>query len=870
MSLKSSLKLLSCGSVLLSVTPAQAATHFDSAFFSDDPKAIADLNQVEKSGEMLPGEYSVDVWLNNAFLARRKITFIYPTGKDGAPVANASLTPRFTLQDLTDLGVKTEAFPALSKLHSGDTADLVHAIAASTTRFDITTLRLDISIPQAALRNNARGYIPPEQWDQGINALFLNYNLTGNKDWYDSGSSESNFLTLQSGLNLGAWRLRDNSTWSYNKDSAGTSDQNLEHISTYVERTVIPLQSELTAGDISSRGDLFDSVPVRGVKLETDDKMLPDSQKGFAPTIRGIAKSNAKVVIKQNGYNLYQTYVPPGPFEINDLFPTSSSGDLQVVVEESDGSKQNYTIPYSSVPGLQREGHIKYSVIAGKYHSNSDQQNEDSVGQGTLYWGGPWGMTLYGGSQFSDNYLSFAAGFSKNLGYLGAVAVDITQASSTLADDSQHHGESVRFLYDKSLNSLGTTLNLMGYRYSTEGYYTLSDTTYTMMSGYNHPDDDTDDNHNGKDDDEPDYADYYNLWYTKKGKLQLSINQTLGEYGSLYVSGTQQSYWHTDEKDSYVQCGYNTSLHDVSLGLNYSYNKSMGQPESDQVFSLNISLPLGKWLSPDDGDITHQQNNAYLTYSNSLDAQGKMTQLAGLSGTLLERNNLSYTVQQGYANQGEGNTGNTNLYYQGTYSNLSAGYNYGTGYHQVNYGASGGLVLHRDGLTLSQPLGDTNILVAVPGANNVTVENGTGITTDWRGYAVIPYATEYRQNHVSLDALTLSQHTDVDESAVDVVPTQGAMVRATFTPHIGVRALMTLKNQGKPLPFGATVTRADNQEGSIVGDGGQLYLSALPLSGKLNAQWGNGPGEHCVADYALPEKATSESITLYTGECVQD
>ncbi|XNM52685.1 fimbria/pilus outer membrane usher protein [Escherichia coli] len=53
--------------------------------------------------------------------------------------------------------------------------------------------------------------------------------------------------------------------------------------------------------------------------------MLPDSQSGFAPTVRGIAKwcsSNNQ----QNGYVIYQTYMPPGPFEISDLNPTSSAG----------------------------------------------------------------------------------------------------------------------------------------------------------------------------------------------------------------------------------------------------------------------------------------------------------------------------------------------------------------------------------------------------------------------------------------------------------------------------------------------------------------------------------------------------------------
>ncbi len=43
------------------------------------------------------------------------------------------------------------------------------------------------------------------------------------------------------------------------------------------------------------------STQVRGVRLYTDDDMLPSSQNGFAPVVHGIAKTNATVIIKQNG-----------------------------------------------------------------------------------------------------------------------------------------------------------------------------------------------------------------------------------------------------------------------------------------------------------------------------------------------------------------------------------------------------------------------------------------------------------------------------------------------------------------------------------------------------------------------------------------
>ncbi|WP_241185280.1 fimbria/pilus outer membrane usher protein, partial [Klebsiella grimontii] len=67
----------------------------------------------------------------------------------------------------------------------------------------------------------------------------------------------------------------------------------------------------------------------------------------------------------------------------------------------------------------------------------------------------------------------------------GALSLDITQANATLPDDSERQGQSVRFLYNKSLTDTGTNIQLVGYRYSTRGYFSFADTTYSRMSGYN-------------------------------------------------------------------------------------------------------------------------------------------------------------------------------------------------------------------------------------------------------------------------------------------------------------------------------------------------------------------------------------------------
>ncbi|MBW0633945.1 fimbria/pilus outer membrane usher protein, partial [Escherichia coli] len=161
-----------------------------------------------------------------------------------------------------------------------------------------------------------------------------------------------------------------------------------------------------------------------------------------------------------------------------------------------------------AVPILQREGRVKYALTAGEFRSGSDLQDSPDFWQGTLIWGLPAGVTLYGGTQFSDDYQSIAFGAGKNLGNFGAFSADVTHARSTLPDDSQKEGQSLRFLYAKSLNDYGTNFQLLGYRYSTEGFYTLSETAWRQMEGYRLKTQD------GPVDTQPELLDYHNLYYS--------------------------------------------------------------------------------------------------------------------------------------------------------------------------------------------------------------------------------------------------------------------------------------------------------------------------------------------------------------------
>ena len=246
--------------------------------------------------------------------------------------------------------------------------DLAASVVDASYTYDASRQRLSLSIPQAA-SSTARGSIDPSKWDRGINAAMLDYqfNLTHYDGTRAGGRPTINgpygpqpdrtarnnavFAGLRGGFNLGDWRFRNYST--YNRDQYGQG--RWQALQTYAQRDLRSIRGQLL-GDGSTPGDLFDSVQFRGVQIASDDSMLPDSLSGYAPTIRGVAQTNARVTVRQNGYIIYSTYVPPGPFALDDLYPTSGGGDLDVTVTEADGRETRFVQAYAAVPTLLRDG----------------------------------------------------------------------------------------------------------------------------------------------------------------------------------------------------------------------------------------------------------------------------------------------------------------------------------------------------------------------------------------------------------------------------------------------------------------------------------------------------------------------------------
>lgn len=822
-------------------TAAESDLSFNPAFLNGESASVADLSWVNTGSALPPGEYNINVYINRNYAFTGNVIFAVDKSS-GQDVTAACLTA----SQLDALGVdmaqaKGATLPLVKQCYFLNTL-----FPDSRADYEAQTLTLNLTLPQSRMRNLPRGYVSPENWEHGIHAGWLNYVINGSNNTYKGENKTRDqqlFVSLNSGINIGAWRLRDYTTW--------TKDTNeLNHVQTWLQRDVPALGAQLYAGETYTSSQVFDSVGVRGLALKTDDNMLPASLSGYAPEVRGIARSNAIVTVRQNGNVIYQTSVSPGPFVLSDLYPTSSGGDLSVTIRESDGYETRFNVPFASVPNLVRSGQVKYALSAGKFQPVNNQ-DAPTFAQGELFYGWRYGLTFYGGAQLSEHYRGLAAGVGQNLGRFGAYSLDVTHAQSQLADDKRYTGDSLRLRYSKLLNDIGTRVNFYSLRYSTQGFYNLSDTAYKRMSG-GRPEQvvEADGTVTTR------YENLYDLRLSRKARNQLQLSQPMAEYGSLSLSWDQQTYWHTSKTTQGIQFAWNTTFRTASLGVSFQRSTSLYDDSKDNILALSLSVPFGD-----------PKNSTRARFTTTQGKSAGTTYSGGVSGYVPGKDELYYSVNQRYnARQMYG--GDAALQYKDHRGQYSLGYSYGRDARNLSYGISGGAVLHEDGLTLSQPLGNTNILIKAPGASEVAVLNHRSIKTDSRGYAVIPYATPYRVNRVGLDATTAGSDVELDNAIISKTPTDGALVRATITAQQGAKAMFVLRQNGKALPFGTVVALADSEVSSIVGDGGSIYLSGLPLKGTLNAVWGKDNSARCSVRYQLSKQDFNTRTGLYTQEGV--
>ena len=810
--------IVTLGAAGLTSNVVHADYSFDSSFLEigggNASSEVAEQVKAMSQGQ-LPGIYRVDLSVDDRLVEQRDLHFIRETASQVS--TPNGLFPCFSLQGLTDLGID----PARLKNADISTDNCVYFnrdLTGVTYDYDFNKQHLNLQVPQAYI-----GSVPFETrrktWSDGEQVAFANYSFSGSNYENQFGSRQSQFGSVHSGFNSGAWRFRNFSTWQ----KSTHVDGDWKSVDTYVQRDLGNLMAIATVGESATDSDLFDTISYRGVGIASDLDMLPDDARNFAPVVRGVANGRSLVTLRQRGYVISEQWVPSGPFALKDLYSTSGNGDIEVTIEGPNGERQVYIQSFSSVPYMLREGQQSYAVTAGQYRPADGAQNTPKPGfvQGTYRRGLTEGTTLFGGSIVSEQYKSALLGFAHDFAGFGAISLDVTHAiSDDMGTDGKTlSGQSYRFRYSKSIDLTDTSFSLIGYRYSTSGYYSFNEAINARSNNSLAP--------------YTDEMQYSSATFSPyltghmKSSFTANVSQQFGTYGGMYANLTKTDYWNRAKSNTSVQLGYSFSVGSASYNLGLAQNSGTG--DDIRSVSLSVSLPLG-----------NPGSSSRIGLSTNQDSAGNASRNATFSGSQLKDDALSYNlgINQQVSDDDRVLGGSVAARYNAANAIWHGSYNKDQNTRQMDYGVEGGVVAIRNSVMFTQPLGETNIIVATPGAADVGVLTKSGIKTNSSGYTIIPSAQPYRKNKVSLNTDSLSDNTDIANLVQEVTPNRGAFVLANFETHNGRRLLISVStSNGKPAPFAAEAQLYDLKgtllSSAMVADKGRVFLTGVPDKARL-------------------------------------
>ncbi|HAX5157437.1 TPA: fimbria/pilus outer membrane usher protein [Escherichia coli] len=813
--------------LLLSMAGAPAyAVDFNTDVLDAADRQNIDFSRFSQAGYIMPGQYQMEIMVNDQGISPSAfpVRFLEPpvSGAEGKkPLPQACLTPEI----VSRMGLTEASQEKVTYWNNGQCADLSQ-LPGVEIRPNPAEGMLYINMPQAWLEYSDASWLPPSRWDNGIPGLLFDYNFNGTVSKQHKGK-QSQLLSYNgtAGANFGAWRLRADYQGSLNHTtgSAQGTDSQFTWSRFYMYRAIPRWRANLTLGENYISSDIFSSWRYTGASLESDDRMLPPKLRGYAPQVSGIADTNARVVISQQGRILYDSTVPAGPFTIQDL-DSSVRGRLDVEVIEQDGRKKTFQVDTAYVPYLTRPGQIRYKLISGRSRSYEHRTEGPVFAAGEASWGISNKWSLYGGGIVAGDYNALAVGLGRDLSEFGTVSADVTQSVARIPGYDTKQGKSWRLSYSKRFDDVNTDITFAGYRFSERNYMTM---------------------------DQYLNARYRNDFTGREKELYtVTLNKNFVDWQtSVSLQYSHQTYWDRRTSDYYtlsVNRYFDAfGFKNVSAGLTasrsrYSQNgiSSSDDNYNDSVF-LRLSVPWGTGTA---------------SYSGSM-SNGRYTNTVGYSDTL-NKGLSSYSLQAGVnSGGGQPSQSQVNAYYNHASPLASLSANFFAvekGYTSFGMSASGGATITAKGAALHAGgmNGGTRLLVDTDGVGGVPVDSGRVSTNRW-GIGVVTDVSSYYRNTTSVDLNKLPEDMEATRSVVESVLTEGAIGYREFEVLKGSRlfAVLRLADNSYP-PFGASVTNAKGRELGMVADSGLAWLSGVNPGETLNVGWDGRT--QCVVD--IPAK----------------
>lgn len=781
---------------------------FDAAMLRGTHGAV-DLSAFEQGAAMLPGEHVFDVVRNGIPLGRRRVRFV----AEGNASAVACIDRAFAewigvalvrLARETQDALRTGACIAAEALHPAARVD-----------HDAGALTLHVSMPQALLQRRDEA-ADPEAFDAGIPALRVNYAASVvQQDGHLVRGGRNASLHLDAGANAGAWRWRHRGSHAQSDGGRPRS----QVLASTLERDVPRFDAQLTLGDFHASGMLFDPVALRGVRFQSDDRMLPIEATRPGPIVRGTADTNARVQVRQAGLLLLEAPVPPGPFALEDVRPLARGGALQVRIVEADGRTRNFELPWSAMPGALRAGRARFGLAAGTWRAH-DATGAAPVFQGVLQRGLHDRLTLHGGAQVAPDYAHVLAGAAFAV-RAGAFSLDRTRARNATQGE-RRVGASTRVAFATRFAPTRTQVDIAAWHRANAGHRSLNEAMHARRAS-------------------PDPR-----APRERERIEAAIRQVFGARRHALRLALVGRRFDSHADTHGLQLAY--ALPPLPGGAQLQglveHARDAARAASTQA-TLSLAVPL---QSP-------SSRTPMLAQAHARAGPGRHTIHAGVGGAFgADARNSWRAGLSNAGTRGTSTVASTSLARNARAGHVAAGWSEGPSHRQWSVSGDGSIVLHAHGLTFGPPLGDTAALVRAEhgaGARLLHVPQGR---LDRKGRALVPHLSPYRRNRIGVDPAGTAPGVAFDWTERDVVPRAGALVEAVLpTARAATRFVRILDAAGVPPPFGARIVDdAQATRGHIGGDGLAL-LDVVPADAPLAVHWRDGDRErHCTLTMPPP------------------
>ena len=538
------------------------------------------------------------------------------------------------------------------------------------------------------------------------------------------------------------------------------------------------------------------SVRFGGVQWATNFATQPGFITFPLPTLSGIATAPSTVEYYVNDTLRFQRNVPSGPFAIQDLPVVTGQGDVRMVVRDLLGREQMITQPFYASGQILAAGLRAFSYDAGFVRENYGLASND---YGRLAVTGTERKGL--SDHFTGEVHAEALRDQQTVGVGGSLlAGNAGVLSASVAGSRSAAGTGglveIGFQHQSRYLSYGVHTELTSARFAQLGYRALDRPPRQSTSAF--------------------------------------MSLGFGRSGSLGLSYTYQDL--RDQQDvELLGLSYNRTLD----GLGYLTMSALRflTGDTSPLFALTFTVPLGARDSISVNGHAHGGSaGGSVQYQSNLPA-----------GT-----GVGYRLQAGLS---PSDPNLADLALQNDIGTYTFGIAQAQGERAYQASSRGGFAFLGGKLFASRHLDDSFAVVQVPGFAHVRVyaDNQEVATTDHEGYALVPRLRSYQKNPIRIEQADLPLDAEVEGLQLDAVPYFRSGLALTFpVTHSDGAILVIQLHDGSALPPGADVLVDDNVTPFPIGLRGEVYLTGLRSTNKLQARWA---GQSCDLVLIAPESS---------------